>query len=113
MNSNDDTKDAIVKLLSNLELDKVISSVAEIIESRAGCDAIGIAVWDADLEEYADRGCFGEGKKKMSAFLEEYLEQREVHVSDELSEVDLDDFESNHLERVLVQPILHDDDLCA
>lgn len=114
MTSNDDKKDALVKLLASLELDNVMSALADVISSRAGCDAIGIAAWDADMEEYADRACFGNSKKKMSVFLEEFLEEREVHISDDLRELDLSEYNnSNNLERVLVQPIMHDEELCA
>lgn len=113
MTSNDDKKDAVVKLLASLELDNVMSAIAGIISDELGCDAVGIASWDCEMEEYADRACFGDNKKKMAAFLDEYLGQRDVHICDELIELDPDDYSGAHLERVVLQPLMIDDELCA
>lgn len=113
MTSNDDKKDAVFKLLASLELDNVMSAVADIISEHAGCDAVGIAVWDEEMEEYSDRACFGENKKKMASLLEEYLGHRDVHISDELSELDLSRYAANQLERVFLKPLINDEELCA
>jgi diguanylate cyclase (GGDEF)-like protein len=113
MPGTDDTQDAVAKLLSILELDKTMAEVAGIIAHRTKCDAIGIAAWDAEMEEYADRGCFGAGRKKMSEFLDEFVKQREELSDDTLTDLDLKQFESNHLERVFMQPLRHGGELCA
>jgi diguanylate cyclase (GGDEF)-like protein len=103
-----------VRLLSNIELDEVLSTAAEVISEVCQPQALAILMWDPDLEAFADRFLFGPRKKDFAKFAEGYEEE---DPSDKrIFELDLDDLGVNlpkELEPVLCYRIAKDRDLCA
>jgi len=103
-----------VRLLSNIELDEVLSTAAEVISEVCQPQALAILMWDPDLEAFADRFLFGPRKKDFAKFVEGYEEE---DPSDKrIFELDLDDLDvklPKELEPVLCYRIAKDRDLCA
>lgn len=108
MSAELDIQETIVKLLATLELDDCLSFVADLIMEKAESTAVGILMWDSDLESFEEPACFGEHKKRMKPLSEEFKDMYDDLETDS-KELDLsqfsgkgkDAFETIHLERVM------------
>ncbi len=99
MSVTPDYVDSIIKLLSTLELEECLSLVSDLIMSSAGSDAVGIFIWDSDLESYQDPRCFGERKKRLKPVLEELFDLHDRFDGDEpLDDIDLSELSAKNQE---------------
>jgi diguanylate cyclase (GGDEF)-like protein len=57
-------------LLSTVDLDEVVETVADIILAAGDAKAVSILIWDPDLESFSDKEVFGPRKKEFAKFVE-------------------------------------------
>src|SRR4029450_12932920 len=115
MRSTVDTTQENIKLLSTVDLDEVVETVAEIVLKITDCQAVSVLVWDQDLESFSDTETFGLRKKDFRKFAEDYAKKFEDSQT-EVEELDLDAVDTkcpSDLQPVFKYRIAGEDHLCA
>ncbi len=116
MQSAVDISNRKVRLLSSIDLDEVLATVAEIISEICSPQAVAVLMWDTDLETYGDRFLFGPRKKELGKLAEAFADIETEGLDRRIFEVDADELGvSMHkdLDPVLCFPVTYDSRLCA
>ncbi len=78
-----------IRLLSVLDLETLSGVVAMLVIERTGARAVGVVMYDPDMEALSNRYWFGDGKKDLSVVGEAFCEEFEVS-SKKTSEINFD-----------------------
>jgi diguanylate cyclase (GGDEF)-like protein len=89
-----------LKLLSCLDLDEAIRAVADLVLLMTGAQAVGVLVWDADVESFSDKEAHGPRAKEFLPFTESFARDYEPSQL-VLQGVDPQDYEINLPEELL------------
>ncbi|HEY9787217.1 MAG TPA: sensor domain-containing diguanylate cyclase [Candidatus Obscuribacterales bacterium] len=115
MSSAAESYSQLIRLFSTLDLEELSAIVGEIFIERTGAAAVGVVLWDKDLEALSDRFWSGEGKKELAKIGEPFSEDFEQSEKS-VYEVDLDELGVNlpdKLQPVVCVQLVKDDELCA
>jgi len=115
MKSTVDITQENIKLLSTVDLDEVVETVAEIVLKLTESQAVAVLVWDQDLENFSDTQSFGQRKKEFRKFAEAYAEEFEDSEK-EVEELELGSLDAKcpaDLQPVVKYRIASEEHLCA
>jgi len=115
MRSAIDKSQDSIKILSSLDLDEVLESVAETVLQLASPQAVAILMWDRDLENFSDQPVFGPRKKEFRKFVESLAADYE-RSDKQIEELDVDAVGVNlpaELTPVFCYRLFEGEDLCA
>lgn len=100
------------RLLSSIDLDEVAETCGDIICKQTGATAIGVIMWDVDLEAFSDRFFFGPRKKDLVKVGESFAERAEPP-AETLTELDTDVKVPGELEPLFCLRVAKDEELVA
>lgn len=116
MQSAVDISNRITRLLSSIELEQALNSVAEIITEVVSPHAIAILIWDHDLESFEEKFLHGPKKKDLAKLVERFVNEEMPALEKRLIEIDLDDLGvslGKDMDPVYCHPVLKNGELCA
>jgi diguanylate cyclase (GGDEF)-like protein len=116
MQSAVDISNRCVRLLSTIDLDEVLASVAEIIGEVCSPQAVAILMWDTDLETFGDRFFFGPRKKELVKLAEAFADEEQSEPERKIFEVDATELGvtlHKDLDSVHCYRVVYDGSLCA
>src|SRR3990167_3128187 len=74
MKSTKNSSHDSLKLLSTIELDKVVQILSEIVLDLTKAKSLAVLIWDRDLESFSDRAVFGTHKQDFVQFVEAFVD---------------------------------------
>ncbi len=78
MKPADDILATSLALLSTGNLDELTQRLAGILSDKLKAEAVAVAMWDSDLESFADRFVYGEKQAALTRFLDIHLDDAEL-----------------------------------